>query len=315
MESFIFSLNIVLPIFLLVMFGYYLKKINFVNEPFLKIANQLAYKIFIPLIVFRVIYNTNLNDILDFKFIGVAALVYLIYVAVLIFIVPRFVKNGPILGSLMQGMTRSNFALFGTVLALNIYGEVGVTAVLLAFIVPLFNVVAVILLSTWGDNGKVGPMSLLMGVVKNPIIIAMFVGFVLNMTENAIQMRIPNSLMKPVYDLATMGTPLALLSLGARFQFSGLKRQLNYIIVGTIGKLIVMPVAVLSVIVMMGYRDAHLVAILAMAATPTAVSSYVMAEQMKCDGELAGNLVVVTSLLSSVTLFIFLFFLRNQGFI
>ena len=154
MENLILSFNVVAPLFFMMVLGYFLKYIKMYDQHTLDIMNKVVFKVFLPVLLFYNVYTTDLGEALDLKLILYAASGVLILFFLLLLIVPRLEKENPKRGVLIQGVFRSNFVIFGIPVATSIYGEgnVGTTAMLIATIVPLFNVLAVISLEIFRDS-------------------------------------------------------------------------------------------------------------------------------------------------------------------
>lgn len=321
MESFIFAVNAVLPIILTVMAGYFIKKIGFVNEDFAKKANKLVFRIFLPSMLFLNVYKMDLDKSIDFTYIF-----YVLAVITAIFIisfplVSLVTKKNDRRGPLLQATFRSNFALIGLPLAQSLFGAEGVTvaALLSALTIPVFNGFAVISLTVFmNEKSKKGFKDILLGIVKNPLIQSIAVGFfVLLIRALFIKLDFDFRLSStPVYTVLTyfsnMATPLALIVLGAQFEFSAVKELKKEIIFGSIIRVVIVPLIALGIAVLLRehFNGAHFAAFVAIFATPVAVSSVPMAQEMKNDAILAGQLVVWTTLISAFTVFMFTFILK-----
>ncbi|MEG0270466.1 MAG: AEC family transporter, partial [Clostridia bacterium] len=225
-------------------------------------------------------------------------------------LVPRFEKSNLRRGVMVQSIFRSNYILFGLPMAASLFGasETGTTAVLIAFVIPLFNLLSVIALEIF-NVGKVNVKRILMGVVTNPLILGAMAAFVFLLTG----LRLPRVVEQTVRDISKIATPLALIILGGSFTFSRLKPNLKHIVAAVSGRLILIPLCFVSLSVALGFRGVALGALLAMFASPTAVSSFTMAQQLHADDELAGQIVVVGSLCSVVTIFLWVSLLSSLG--
>jgi predicted permease len=314
MENLIFSINVVLPMLLLLLIGFVLRRTNLINDNFISVANKLCFKVALPVLLFQNIYTADLASSMNGPLILYAVCILLGIVALLFVVVPLFTKDNTKRGVLIQCGFRSNFILFGLPVAQNLFGEEGaaVCAMVIAVIVPLFNVLAVIALAVFSSGeGKISLKGILKNIVTNPIILGAVAAFVLK----ALPFSVPRCLMQTVGDISKLATPLALLALGGQFKFESVGRHLRYLIFGVATRLVAVPLIGLSIAVALGFRHYELGALLTMLASPVAVSSYTMALEMKGDGELAGALVVFTSAFSILTMFLFIFTLKSLGLI
>ena len=308
MENLIISLNVVLPLFLLIALGYGLKKIRMYDTSTLKTMNKLVFKVFLPVYLFYSIYSKDLSAAFDLKVILFAIVSLLIWFLFLMLWIPRFEKENAKRGVMIQAMFRSNFALFGLPVAISLCGEdkIGTTSLLLGIVVPIYNVLAVITLEFF-RGGKPSAKKILIGIAKNPLIIASVLGVVVYL----LKIEIPYAIEKTIIDVGKIATPLALIALGGEFTFSKVKGDLKQLVVSVVGKLVICPLFIVTGAILLGFRNEVLVPILLMAGAPTAVSSYTMAQQMGGDGELAGEVVVFTTGISIFTIFVWVFVLKQ----
>ncbi|MEF9880156.1 MAG: AEC family transporter, partial [Clostridia bacterium] len=303
MNSFSLAFSVVCPLFLMMALGYFLRLIKLFNEAFLRQLNKLCFSVFLPAILFINVYDSDFSSSFQPRLVVFAIACVLAMFAVLMLLVPRFEKSNLRRGVMVQGIFRSNYILFGLPMAASLFGasETGTTAVLIAFVIPLFNLLSVIALEIF-HVGKVNIKRILMGVVTNPLILGAMAAFVFLLTG----LRLPRVVEQTVRDISKIATPLALIILGGSFTFSRLKPNLKHIVAAVSGRLILIPLCFVSLSVALGFRGVALGALLAMFASPTAVSSFTMAQQLHADDELAGQIVVVGSLCSVITIFLWI---------
>ncbi|MCR5004377.1 MAG: AEC family transporter [Clostridiales bacterium] len=307
-ENLLIALEVVLPLFFCMALGYGLRGIRLVDEPSLKVMNKLCFKVFLPILLFRNIYTTDLKEAFDVKLIGFSLAALLIWFLVLLLIVPRIEKENPRRGVLIQGMFRSNYALFGLPVATTLCGEgnIGATSLLLGIVIPFYNVLAVITLEIF-RGGKPDLKKILLGIIKNPLIIASVLGIIFY----ALKIQLPKPVDKTVLDLSRVATPLSLVVLGGYFTFSSIAAYRKQLALGVIGKLVVCPLVVLPFAAAMGFRSEAMVALMIMFGAPIAVSSFTMAQEMDGDGDLAAQLVIFSTFFSILTIFLLVFILKT----
>lgn len=312
MQNFIFSLNIILPLFLMMSLGYGLKHLGMFDPKSLKVLNSLAFKALLPALVFNNIYLTDRNGQFDTRVILFAAVSAFVIFGVFTAITVLIEKDNRRRATLIQGIGRSNSIIFSLPIVASIYGpeRAGITAIVVGTVVPIFNALSVIVLSVFGKR-KVSPGGLVLNVLKNPLILGSLAG-ILAMNADLV---LPVPIEKTVGDLAKAATPLAILALGGSFNFSAVKENTKYITYGVFSKLVVIPGILVPICVKLGFTGPELVTLVIMYAAPAAVSTYTMAQQMDADDVLAGQLVVFGSAISVVTIFFWLFGLRSLGLI
>lgn len=311
MENLIFSVNIVFPLFLLMAAGIILKKSKLITDGFLEGADKLVFRFFLPSILFYSMYSADLRSLLNIKLIIFTVCAMVAMNAAAFGIVILMKNNNGRRGALLQAMTRSNFLLFGIPICQAVYGTVGTAAVsvVAAVFIPISNFFAVLALSCFNDEGRASVKGLLHDLATNPFIISTILAVIINL----LKIHFPYIVVKALQDTAGMATPFALIVLGAEIELKSLKSNLRAIVGGTAMKLVIFPGLILTAAYFYGFRGLEFCILLSAFCAPVAVSSYVMAKSMHCDYELAGQLVVSTSLMSVVTIFVFVFLSKSFG--
>lgn len=327
------AVNAVMPIILLILLGYGLRRTNFLSDDFMKMGNKLVFRVCLPCMLFVNVYEIEgLSAIRWDVVIYACVMVFLIFVlglavAVTTTSIPQ--RRGVI----SQCTYRSNYAIIGLSLAGALGGgeAMAVAAVVSAFTVPIFNVLAVVSLSVFVGGGKKQSVrSVIMNIAKNPLIISVLLGLVcLGIREIELQIfgevlfalnRQTKFLYTAISNLKSIASPLALIVLGGQFTFSAVKSLLKEIAVGTLWRTVLAPVIGLGTAVLLteltdlvAFDQNTYPALIALFGSPVAVSSAIMAEQMGNDEQLATQLVVWTSLVSIVTIFLQVCILMAAG--
>ena len=317
MSNILFAVNAVFPLILTVLAGYVLKRAKIVNQEIAGGMNRLVFRLFLPAMLFLNIYNIESLAALDLTYIwytlGVTAVLFVLAIPATKWLGARKSQRGV----LVQASFRSNFALVGIPLAESLFGQAGsmVATLLSAFIIPLYNILAVVCLTVFSDRAekKINVKKILLDIVKNPLIQAIALGGVClavrALLDGAgIDFRIKSNvpfLYKTLDSLSKVATPLALVVLGAQFEFSAIASLKKYILFGVLMRAVIVPTVGLGTASFLGcFEGAHFAAFAAVFVTPIAVSSVPMAQEMGADTALAGQLVVWTTLISALTLFI-----------
>jgi predicted permease len=333
---FLYAFNSIMPMFVLMILGYFLKRIGLFNDGFLKTANSFVFRVCLPVLLFYNIYNIDSLSDINWNVVW-----YSLAISVLLFILGYvlarfFVKDPAQKGVLLQCTYRSNFAIVGISLTQLIGGTQGVAtaAVISAFTIPAYNILAVLSLTIFikhGANDKIIIRETLKKIVTNPLIIGVFVGIVFLLLRQIVPVNTEGKLCVSLKDttpflyvaiknVASMASPLALVVLGGQFCFSAVRGMLPQIIAGTSLRLVVAPVIGLGIAIfcterlgLFGFGPTEYSAFVSLFATPVAVSSAIMAGEMDNDEQYAGQLVVWTSLLSMGTIFLAVVVLRTFG--
>ncbi|MEG1830297.1 MAG: AEC family transporter [Raoultibacter sp.] len=312
MSSFSLAFSVVFPLFLMMALGYFLRKIGLFAPDFLQQLNRVCFQVFLPLILFSTVYKSDFSTEFNAGLLGFALACIVISFAALMGLVPVFEKDNTRSSVLVQGMFRSNYVLFGLPIASSLFGaaNTGTTAILIAFVIPLFNVLAVVALEVF-RNDTINPKSIAQSIATNPLILGALAALFFVVSG----LRLPGVVETSIDSIAGIATPLALIALGGSFSFTQLHGNGRALACAVSGKLVLVPLVGIAAALAFGYRGIELGALMALFASPTAVSSFTMAQQMEADDELAAQIVVTTSLFSVGTIFLWISALETLGFL
>lgn len=315
LNNLIFSLNATMPIFLMMVVGYLLKKINMLDEHTTNVINKLVFRVFLPALLFMDLAKQDFVSMWDTSFVLFCAITTVVSIVVS-FVLSLTLRDKTDRGEFIQASYRSAAATLGIAFMTNIYDNVAMVALMIIGSVPIYNVVAVLVLSLTapdGANGKGKELAVktIKNVLTNPIILGILVGLVWSL----LRLPTPPILMKSVTYLGNCASPLALIGLGASFEFSDLKEKLRDIVFVNFNKLFLWCILFLPLAIYMGFRNDTLVAGLIMLGSATTSSSFIMSKNMGHKGIISSSAVMTTTLFSSFTLTIWLFILRTFGYI
>ncbi|MBR4360764.1 MAG: AEC family transporter [Clostridia bacterium] len=312
MDDLLFSLNTVLPLLMLMSAGWLCRRIGLLTDALVKGINQLIFRVFLPVNLFYSVLKTPYDTQLPGLAFAVIAGGLLVEFGALFLLVPSLEKDRKKIGVLIQGMGRSNYAFFGIPLVAMLFPgqDTSLAALLVIGTVPVYNVMSVIALSVYGE-GKIRPGKILLNILTNPLIISSLLGYALWL----LHVQLPGFLATTMNDLSIIATPLALFTLGGAITFQSAKGHLRQLLYAVPCKLLISPLIFMAVSVALGLRDVALACAFVAFGAPTAVSSFPMAQQMGGDGELAAEMVAVTSTLSVLSTFLFVFAMKSMGLI
>lgn len=305
------AFSVLFPLFAKIALGYGIRNLKLLSEKTLKEMNNVVFRVFLPTLLFSNIYKTDFSTITSFNLLWYAVLSLLVMVSFYMLLIPRMEPENARRGVLVQGICRSNFIFFGMPMAATLYGgtSAGIASLMVGVVVPVINVLSVVVLEYFRGNKPDGK-KILKGIVFNPIVI----GGVLGLLCAIVGIRLPKGLEGVVFEIAEIATPLALVILGASVTFSSVKLNRKPLAVGVLNRLVIVPAVGITIAILFGFRGLELILLMAMYASPAAVSSYTMAQQMDGDAELAGQIVVFTTALSLLSLFLWISLLMALGF-
>ncbi len=314
MAQFLFNLQTVAPVFLLAFLGIFLRKIKLLDEGFVSISSKIVFNVALPALVFLKLCTVNFKEIFSGKMlifvyattIGAALIIWLITIF--------FIKKPEDRGVFVQGSFRSNYAIVGFAVMLNRFGDGILTeaSLILVAAMPLYNVLAVIILSTCDRTNKaISFKRILLTIITNPLVLAAL----LSLPFSLMQIHIPSMITRTLQALSGLTLPVALLGIGASLHLDAIKKSSHLAFLASSVKLIILPLLMTWLALKFGFRGESLVVIMMLYACPTSISSYIMAREMGGNGKLAGNIVLISTLLSSITLAIGLYLLELANLI
>jgi len=318
LNNFIFSLNVVLPVFLVLLVGYFLRHI--INDSTIGRFNWIVFNCALPLMLFRDISGSDFATVIDIKLILFVIVSTLILFALISLCIPMIKSVKPEEeGAFIQGAFRGNYAIVGLPIIANILGDsqTGKAAMITTFTVPLYNVLSVLILTIKSNDKEKDKKTLsniykaVLNIARNPLIIGIAAGVPFSVFHKPL----PLFLAEAVNSLAGLGTPLALLSIGASINMGQIRNKFKPAAIAAAIKLIIAPLTFVPIAILIGLNGENLVIVYVLLAVPTAVSSYIMASQMGNDSVLAANIVLISVLGSLVTFTVGIFWLRMIGVI
>ena len=310
MENLIFSLNATIPVFLLMVLGLALRKIGWIDEAFASRMNKFVFRVPLPVLLFQDLATVDFYEMWDGRFVLFCFAVTFLGI-VIAGLLSLLLKNRRIQGEFIQASYRSSAALLGIAFIQNIYGSAGIAPLMIIGSVPLYNIMAVTVLSFFSperkklDGGTV--KKTWKGIVTNPIIIGILIGMIWSL----LRLPLPEIAAKTVSSIGATATPLGLMAMGASFDFRKALGQKGPALAASFLKLIGFCAVFLPIAAAMGFRQEKLVAILIMQGSATTVSCYVMAKNMNHEGTLTSSVVMLTTLGSAFTVTAWLYILKS----
>ena len=314
MENLIFSLNATIPIFLMMLLGMLFRKLGWMDEVFAAKMNKFVFLVPLPVLLFEQLATVDFSEVWDIKFIIFCFVVTAISITIST-LISLLWKDRSVKGEFIQATYRSSAALLGIAFIQNIYGTAGMTPLMIIGSVPLYNIMAVVVLSVFkpGNNSfdKALVKKTLKGIATNPIIIGIVAGFV----WSALKLPMPSILHKTVSSIGATATPMGLMSMGATFEMKKATSKMKPTLVAVFMKLVGFCAIFLPMAALLGFRNEELIAILVMLGSATTVSCFVMARNMGHEGTLSSGVIMMTTLLSAFTLTMWLDVLRSFGLV
>lgn len=311
LSNFFVALGGVVPLFCLMAVGLFVRRVRLLTDEELFHVNGMVFRVFFFFMMFYNIYAAKPGTTVSPLLVALGAGGVLLTALIATGVVCIFEKDNTRRGVIVQAAYRGNYVLMGVPLVANIFGSdaVAIPTMMIAAVVPLYNVLSVFILETF-RGGRFDLLNILRSVVMNPMIL----GGILGALCRAAELHIPAPILRPAAEIAAATTPVALIILGASFRGGSFHAHLPQLIGAIAARLVIVPGIMLAIAIALGMRDVELVTLIAIYATPCAVAGFAMAQQMHADAELAGNCVVYSSALSCVTIFGWVFLLKSLGY-
>jgi len=310
LQNFIICVNAVIPSAIYLAIGILLKVTHVMSDEDVKKFTHVVFVTLYPFIMFDNLYGKDIAGNMDMR-LGLYAVGFTCFQLVASWLfVCGIEKDNYERGAMIQALYRSNYVLMGFPIAVNLFGKGNITvlAIIMMLVVPFYNISAVILFETF-RGGKVDVRKMIRRIMTNPIIDGGIAAFIVM----ALGIKLPSAVEMTVTSLSDATSPIAMILLGAALNIKGFKSDRTRILVCTLGKLVVFPAFGIAGAVLLGITGVQLIAVTLMVAAPVALASYAMASSMGGNGELAGELVVITTVFSCFTIPVFLFILKTNG--
>ena len=316
MENFIYSINVTMPIFLVMVIGYILKQIGMLNDNFVTVANKFNFKVTLPFMLFKDIAGVDIKAVFDIKYVLFCAIVSTICFWVVWGTAKLLVRDKTIRGAFVQSSFHGSAAVMGLAFIQNIYGSSAMGPLMIVSAVPLYNIFSVIVLTfEANDSTNIDKKAKIrqagMNICKNPIILSILTGLIVGL----LGIQFPTLVNKTISNVAQMATPLALITIGAGFEGRKALAKIAPTMAASTIKLVLQPLVFLPVAAWMGFSGEKMIAILIMLASPTTPSCYIMAKSMNNDEVLTASVIVTTTLMAAFTLTGWIFLLKTLGYI
>ena len=313
MDNLIFIINVVIPVFSLIVVGYILKKLAVIDEPFVKKTSSFVYQVSLPTLIFMKLFQVDLNKTFDYKMVllivgGTVATFLVAY-----FIEKLFKLKPDRKGVFIQGAFRSNYAIVGLAIISRMFSEESLSkaSFLLLFALPLYNLLAIFILSAaFNKPGKNNALKIIKQVLFNPLVLAVFI----SMPFSLFKISLPSAIVTTGNYLAAIALPVALIGIGGSLELRKAVQSSGAAITAALIKIILSPLIVLVVAVLWNIHGEDLGILFVIFACPTAVASFVLAAGMNGNIKLAGNIIIISTLGSVFTIIAGLYSLKYFGF-
>lgn len=317
LENFIFSLNVSLPIFILMILGYILRKKDVLSESFLSCANTMIFQVALPAKLFLDTAQTDFTQSFDAKFLLLLIGGALVFFVVFWGIGAAVIKEPRKVGAFVHGAIRGNYVYIGFPIIQNILGTSTLPAEAMlasAFILPLYNILAVIVLTVTNNPGqKIDVKNVLKQIITNPMIVAIVAGLPFSFLNTFAGFELPFAISKSLSYLGSLATPLALIIIGANTKVTAIASNMKSIIMACCFRLVLQPLIIVPLAFLLGLGSNAVLVLFVVFGVPAAANVYIVTKKMGGDADLASGIIVVSVIMSLFTMTAGIFILRTLG--
>ena len=303
-----------MPVFIIILFGYILRRKGIASDAYISSATTIVYYFALPASLFEQVSTSDFFELMNIKFV-----LFVVGATIAVFIVvwilaAIFIKDRSKISAFVQAVFRGNYVYVGLPITQNLLQTkvIPSTILVIAFVLPIYNILAVIILTYYNEKKeKVNVIKLLLDIIKNPMIVAILVAIPFSL----LKIKLPFAITKPIDYIGSLASPMALMLVGAGIHFDALVKNLKYIVNASIIKAVIQPLIIVPIAILLGFNSEQIATIFVLFSVPTAMNAYIMAKKLGGDGELSAGIIVLTVILSVVTMPIGAFILKSFGLI
>jgi len=312
-ESIILAVNLMLPVLLMVALGFFLGKIGLINSKMVEDVNKLCFNLLFPIVIFYSVARADFSQVFNPQLIAFSLGGFLLIFIIATLIIPHIVVKPEQQSVIIQSLSRSNCIVLGTAIMSSLYGaeNIATFSMVVAFVSPLFNFLAVITFESINKKEDYSLGRLVLNIIKNPLVI----GGVAGITFSLLQIPLPVAAGKVLGDLNTMTITLAMLMMGSDFNINPSEGSYKMLFSTSLSKVILLPAVLLPLGIWCGFRGQPLACLIMIFAAPTPVSNFVMAQNYGADQHLASQVIVLTSLIAIATYCVIIALFNNLALI
>lgn len=299
MEYITFSVRIVFPIFIIILLGFILKRKGILTEEYAKCSSSLIYYIGLPAIMFSDVAKCDFYSLINIKFIFYIIGITITSFGVIWFLTAKLFKDKSKITAFVHCAYRGNYVYVGLPITQIILDKeiIPSTILVVAFVLPLYNILALILFDHYNGQ-KREAKSRLLNFIKDPMVLSVLTALPFSL----LKIKLPFSIDKSLEYIGSMATPMALLMIGAGIKWNSLLENIRYIIGASIYKVVIQPLIFVSLAVLMKFNPEEIVTIFVMTAVPTAMNAYIVTKKFGGDDELGGGIILSTVMMSAIIL-------------
>lgn len=294
----------ILPVFLIILVGYFSRKFKILKKESNAALNQYVYYFALPAILFISIAKNPISNIINLNFIF-AFLSGMVILYILMFAIAYVLKMGNIkqIGILALGVSSPNTAFMGIPILTILIGDHVITAVAFASVLLTVPMIISIFIIEAEKNAQYSLLKRayknIFPLLKNPIIISSFLGILFS----ALNIPIPNFLKVSLEQLGNTTGPCALFAIGQTLfgiKIIGNVKIRSFLLCA--GKLFIHPLITLFFIYIFNVPAPFGMVALLLSAMPSAAIVFILAQKYSIYENEATSLVFETTLCSVLTI-------------
>lgn len=299
MDYVIFSINIVFPIFIIIFMGFVLKRKGLITDDFITSSSSVIYYLALPTKLFYDVAKSDFYSLINIKFIVYIVGITIVSFSLIWFLADKLMKDKSKVSAFIHGAYRGNYVYIGLPITKIILDKeiIPSTILVVAFVLPLYNILAVTLFCYYNGQ-KRDIRSLLLRIIKDPMVLAVAAALPFSL----LKIELPFAITKSMDYIGSLATPMALLLIGAGIQWNSFLKNIRYIINASIFKVIIQPLIFVSLAIYLRFSSEEIVTIYVLMAAPTAMNAYIVTKKFGGDDLLAAGIILATVMLSAIIL-------------
>ena len=299
------SLSTIAPIALLILSGFVIKRYLVTGEGFWRTTDKFVYYIFFPALLLLNISTAEFDIGPVFSSLA-TAMMSTAFVAAAVFIYKYITAmENKLFSSVFQGSVRYNSYIF-IALSSNYLGEAGaaLSGIFIAVMIIFTNMISVIILTIYGQGGKMDIQDITLKTGANPLIMGVLLGVGVNISGISLQQFFITDYL---YYLGAPAMPLSLLSTGAGLIFTFDRTKARAISAAVFAKLILLPAFAVVMLSFLPLPFIMKAVTILYCAVPCASNAYILSRQMGGDSDVMASVITWGTLLSPFSIYIFMY--------
>ena len=302
MENLLMGINIISPVFFVLLIGYFAKQRGYIDNNFVDKGTWIVFYLALPFKLFYDVKNARIES-LHPKYVAYILLgvIFIIFISIIIAKTLK-IKDKRKLSAFVHCAYRSNFVYVGFPILDIIYNgapSMEHMIVIISFGLTLYNISAIVLLTYYSEaeEKRISILDIIIKILKNPMIAGVVFGAIFNFLHLPVYQGVDRA----IEMVAKISTPMSLILIGASLNFESSKSDFRLMFISAFIKTVVAPALLIPIGVKLGFTNMELGIAYVFWATPCAANCFIFTKQMNSDYEFASKVITLSFLMSVIT--------------